>query len=62
MLILYIFSHKMQYSYKINQKMAIYQVAISYKVLPHANNIIDFFLKSKFFNTFLKMSSIYQKS
>ncbi len=46
---------------KAKQKMAIYQIAISYKVLPHANNIIDFYKKSKFFNTFLKMSSMYQK-
>ena len=38
------------------QKMAIYQIAISYKVLPHAYNVKDFFKKSKFFNTFYKMS------
>ena len=32
-----------------------------YKVLPHINNITDFFKKSKFFNTFLKMSITCQK-
>ena len=36
--------------------MAIYQIAISYKVLPHAYNNIDFYLKCKFFDTFYKMS------
>ncbi len=41
--------------------MAIYQIAIFYKVLPHAHNVKDFFLKSKFFNTFYKTSIVCQK-
>jgi len=49
------------YKTYFKQKMAIYQIAISYKVLPHAHNDIDFLKKSKFFNTFYKMSIVCRK-
>lgn len=42
------------------KKTILIKTVFSYKVLPHANNIIDFFKKSKFFDTFYKMSMIYK--
>lgn len=49
------------FSYKCIRKRLPYQDSLSYKVLPHAHNNNVFFEKSKFYNTFYKMSIYGQK-